>query len=70
MSSKAMTIRIFDSKTDESVVIITDAKKSRIRELVAVKGSFWDIVKRWRIRCGKKAAGINACLIPVRIKKT
>lgn len=46
MSSKAMTIRIFDSKTDESVVIITDAKKSRIRELVAVKGSFWDIVKK------------------------
>lgn len=46
MGSKAMTIRIFDSRTDESVVIITDAKKSRIRELVAIKGSFWDIVKK------------------------
>lgn len=46
VGSKAMTIRIFDSKTDESVVIITDAKKSRIRELIAVKGSFWDIVKK------------------------
>lgn len=46
MSDKARTIRIFDDKTDDSVIIITDVKKSRIRELIDAKGSFWDNMKK------------------------
>lgn len=40
MESKAMTMKIFDSKTNESVIIITNVKKSRFKEFVPAKGSF------------------------------
>lgn len=40
-----MTVRIFDSRTNESVIIVTNAKASRIRELVSIKGSFKTIIK-------------------------
>ena len=46
MSDKARTIRIFDDKTDDSVIIITDVKKFRIRELIDAKGLFWDNMKK------------------------
>ena len=40
-----MTVRVFDSKTNESIIIVTNAKASRIRELVSRKGSFKTIIK-------------------------